>query len=120
MSKAILVVGGVISGGSKVRMAFKKLHGAATSYLRPVTDRENLTVVTEAQVVKLTLTGTRCTGLEFLWGGRRHSARASREVVLCAGAIHTPRLLLLSGIGVEMGREGLGEFTQTTVINAAK
>jgi hypothetical protein len=48
MSKAILVVGGVISGGSKVRMAFKKLHGAATSYLRPVTDRENLTVVTTA------------------------------------------------------------------------
>src|SRR5262249_32537813 len=65
----------------------------------PVMGRKNLTVVTGAQVVKLTLSRTRCTGLEFLWEGRRHSAHASREVVLCAGAIHTPRLLLLSGIG---------------------
>jgi choline dehydrogenase len=71
----------------------------AGAYLQPVLDRKNLTVVTEAQVVKLALTGTRCTGVEFLWHGRRHSARASHEVVLCAGAIHTPRLLLLSGIG---------------------
>jgi choline dehydrogenase len=71
----------------------------AGAYLRPVLDRTNLTVVTEARVVKLTLTRTRCTGLEFLWDGRRHPARAAREVVLCAGAIHTPRLLLLSGIG---------------------
>jgi choline dehydrogenase len=71
----------------------------AGAYLRPVLGRKNLTVVTGAQVVKLTLSRTRCTGLEFLWEGRRHSAHASREVVLCAGAIHTPRLLLLSGIG---------------------
>jgi choline dehydrogenase len=71
----------------------------AGAYLRPVVGRKNLTVVSEAQVVKLTLTRTRCTGLEFLRDGRRHCARASREVVLCAGAIHTPRLLLLSGIG---------------------
>jgi choline dehydrogenase len=71
----------------------------AGAYLQPVLDRQNLTVVTEAQVVKLTLSGTRCSGLEFLWDGRRHFARASQEVVLCAGGIHTPRLLLLSGIG---------------------
>jgi choline dehydrogenase len=74
-------------------------HGPAEAYLRPVLGRKNLTVVTEARVVRLALSGTRCTGLEFLHGGQRHSARASREVVLCAGAIHTPRLLLLSGIG---------------------
>src|SRR5262249_58863225 len=48
---------------------------------------------------KLTLSRGRCTGVEFLWEGRRHSAHAFREVILCAGAIHTPRLLLLSGIG---------------------
>ncbi len=71
----------------------------AGAFLRPVLGRENLTVVTEAQAVKLTLSGTRCTGLEILHDGRRHSARASREVILCAGAVHTPRLLLLSGIG---------------------
>ena len=74
-------------------------HGPAQAYLRAVLDRENLTVMTDAQVVRLALSGTRCTGLEFLHDGRRHPARASREVVLCAGAIHTPRLLLLSGIG---------------------
>jgi choline dehydrogenase len=78
------------------------------AYLRPVMGRPNLTVVTEAQVVKVTLSRTRCTGLEFLWEGRRHSAHASREVVLCAGAIHTPRLLLLSGIGPQEELAPLG------------
>jgi choline dehydrogenase len=82
--------------------------GPAGAYLRPVMGRKNLTVVTEAQVVKLTLSRTRCTGLEFLWDGRRHSAHASREVVLCAGAIHTPRLLLLSGIGPQDDLARLG------------
>src|SRR5262249_23960628 len=80
----------------------------AGAYLRPVLGRKNLTVVTGAQVVKLTLSRTRCTGLEFLWEGRRHSAHASREVVLCAGAIHTPRLLLLSGIGPQEELAPLG------------
>src|SRR5262249_31080023 len=80
----------------------------AGAYLRPVTGRKNLTIVTDAQVVKLTLGGTRCTGLDFLHDGRRHSARASREVILCAGAIHTPRLLLLSGIGPQEELAPLG------------
>jgi choline dehydrogenase len=69
------------------------------AYLRPVMGNKNLTVLTEAQAVKLTLSGTRCTGLDFVMDGQSHSVRASREVILCAGAIHTPRLLLLSGIG---------------------
>jgi choline dehydrogenase len=70
---------------------------------------QNLTALTEAQVVKLTLSGTRCTGLDFLLDGQLHSVRASREVILCAGAIHTPRLLLLSGIGPQddLGRLGI-------------
>jgi choline dehydrogenase len=69
---------------------------------------ENLTVLTEAQAVKLTLSGTRCTGLDFLLDGQLHSVRASREVILCAGAIHTPRLLLLSGIGPHADLAQLG------------
>src|SRR5262249_47228309 len=68
----------------------------------------NLAVRTEAQAVKLTLSGTRCTGLDFLQDGRLHSVRASREVVLCAGAIHTPCLLLLSGVGPGDALERLG------------
>jgi choline dehydrogenase len=78
------------------------------AYLRPVIGNRNLTVRTEAQVVKLTLSGTRCTGLDFLQDGRLYSVGASREVVLCAGAIHTPRLLLLSGVGPHADLEQLG------------
>jgi choline dehydrogenase-like flavoprotein len=80
----------------------------ARAYLRPVMGHKNLTVLTEAQVVKLTLSGTRCTGLDFLLDGQLHSVRASREVILCAGAIHTPRLLLLSGVGPQADLEHLG------------
>jgi choline dehydrogenase len=80
----------------------------AGAYLRPVMGNKNLTVLTEAQAVRLALTGTRCTGLDFLLDGQLHSVRASREVILCAGAIHTPRLLLLSGIGPSEDLEQLG------------
>jgi choline dehydrogenase len=80
----------------------------ASAYLRPVMGHKNLTVLTEAQAVKLTLSGTRCTGLDFLLDGQLHSVGASREVILCAGAIHTPRLLLLSGIGPHADLEQLG------------
>jgi choline dehydrogenase len=73
-----------------------------------VMGHRNLTVRTEAQAVKLTLSGTRCTGLDFLQDGQLHSVGASREVVLCAGAIHTPRLLLLSGVGPHADLEQLG------------
>lgn len=78
------------------------------AYLWPVMGNQNLTVLTEALAVKLTLSGARCTGLDFLLDGQLHSVRASREVILCAGAIHTPRLLLLSGIGPQDDLEQLG------------
>ncbi len=78
------------------------------AYLRPVIGHQSLMVLTEALAVKLTLSGTRCTGLDFLLDGQVHSVRASREVILCAGAIHTPRLLLLSGIGPQADLHQLG------------
>src|SRR5262249_50819730 len=71
----------------------------ATAYLWPAMESRNLTVLTEARTVKLAFTGRRCTGLDFQVEGRLCSVRASTEVILCAGAIHTPRLLLLSGLG---------------------
>jgi choline dehydrogenase len=80
----------------------------AEAYLRPVMGKRNLTVLTEAPAVKLTLTGTRCTGVELLLDGKLCSVGASREVILCAGAIHTPRLLLLSGVGPHADLEPLG------------
>jgi choline dehydrogenase len=86
----------------------------AGAYLRPVIGNKKLTVLTEAQAVKLTLTGTRCTGLDFLLDGQLHSVGASREVILCAGAIHTPRLLLLSGIGPP---EDLAQLGIATIVD---
>src|SRR5262249_30783799 len=80
----------------------------ADAYLRPVLGRKNLTVRTEAPAGTLTFSGTRCTGLDFLLDGKRHSVGASREVVLCAGAIHTPQLLLLSGVGPQADLAQLG------------
>src|SRR5262249_14154952 len=68
----------------------------------------NLTVLTEAPAVKLTLAGTRWTGVEFLLDGEPCSVGASRDVILCAGAIHTPRLLLLSGVGPHADLKPLG------------
>jgi choline dehydrogenase len=80
----------------------------AGAYLRPVLGHPNLTVLTEAPAVKLRLTGTRCTGVDFLLDGALRSVGASRELILCAGAIHTPRLLLLSGVGPQADLEPLG------------
>ena len=92
----------------------------AGAYLQPVMEHQNLTVLTDAQAIKLTLTGTRCTGLEFLRDGNLHSIAASREVILCAGAIHTPRLLLLSGIGPyhELERLGIDTVVQLPGVGA--
>jgi choline dehydrogenase len=80
----------------------------ADGYLRPVMGQKNLTVLTEAPAVKLTFTSTRCTGVELLLDGELCSVAASREVILCAGAIHTPRLLLLSGVGPQADLAPLG------------
>src|SRR5215470_213494 len=80
----------------------------SSAYLWPVISNKNLTVLTEAQVVTLEFRGTRCTGIEFLFDGELHSVGAAKEVILCAGAIHTPRLLLLSGIGPQDELERLG------------
>src|SRR5262249_48166069 len=80
----------------------------ADAYLRPVLGHPNLTVLTEAPAVRLTFAGTRCTGVDFLLDGKRRSVRTSGELILCAGAIHTPRLLLLSGVGPQADLEQLG------------
>jgi len=72
----------------------------ADAYLRPVLDRPNLTVITDAPATQLLLTGPRCTGVAYLENGNHpETVRAEREVILCAGAIGTPQLLLLSGVG---------------------
>jgi 4-pyridoxate dehydrogenase len=82
---------------------------SADAYLRPALRRSNLTVVTKAQVLGLDFAGDRVTGLSYRKGGRTHKVEAQDEVVLCAGALNTPQLLMLAGIGdpQELTRHGI-------------
>jgi choline dehydrogenase len=71
----------------------------ATQYLAPAIGRPNLTVLTGAEASSLILEGTRCVGIRFKRKGRMEEARASRELILAAGTVGSPKLLELSGIG---------------------
>jgi choline dehydrogenase len=72
----------------------------ADAYLRPNTDRDNLEVITRAQVMRVELEGGRAVGVRYRdRRGHEQLARADREVVLAGGAIGSPQILLLSGIG---------------------
>jgi choline dehydrogenase len=71
----------------------------ADAYLKPAMRRKNLNVLTGATVTRILCDGTRCVGVEFQRGGQQRVAYARREVVLCGGAINSPQLLMLSGIG---------------------
>jgi len=72
---------------------------AAAAYLRPVRTRRNLQVLTGVHVRQLLLQGGRATGVAYAHRGLAHTVRAAREVLLCAGAVNSPQLLMLSGIG---------------------
>lgn len=72
---------------------------ASTAFLHPVIDRPNLTVLTGATTRKVLVEDGRAVGVEYLVNGRTQVARADREVIISAGAINSPRLLLHSGIG---------------------
>ncbi|HEX2885573.1 GMC family oxidoreductase [Vineibacter terrae] len=71
----------------------------AHCYLAPARKRANLRIVTEAPVLRLLLDGARCTGVAYEQHGQVVEARAGREVVLSAGAVKSPQILELSGIG---------------------
>ena len=72
---------------------------AATAFLAPVRARPNLDVVTGAQVTRVIVERGRAVGVEWLEGGAPRRARADGEVILAAGALQSPQLLQLSGIG---------------------
>jgi len=84
-------------------------HSTATAYLTPARGRANLRIVTGAEVKAIRFEGRRAVGVDYVHGGERHAALASAEVVLAAGAIGSPHLLLLSGIGdpAELARHGI-------------
>ncbi len=72
---------------------------AATAYLHPARSRANLAVTARAHVTRILFEGTRAVGVEYLKDGARLVAHAEREVILSAGAINSPQVLMLSGIG---------------------
>jgi choline dehydrogenase len=86
------------------------------AYLYPALDRERpkpehdrtLELIDGAQATRLLFTGRRCTGVEYVRNGSTATATATGEVIVCAGAIDSPKLLLLSGIGPRDRLEALG------------
>jgi len=72
---------------------------SAAAFLTPALSRSNLIVVTGAHVEKLVLDGKRAVGVEFHKDGRKMTLQADREVLLSAGALQSPQILMLSGIG---------------------
>jgi len=72
---------------------------AARAFLRPVLARPNLTLLLKADVVKLNFRGTRCVGVKVKADGAIKDIRADKEVILAAGSIGSPKLLMLSGVG---------------------
>ena len=77
-----------------------KRQSTAVAFLKPAMEtRKNLTVLTEAPVTRLIVEGGRCTGVEYRHAGKSVKVRANSEVILSAGAIATPWLMMLSGLG---------------------
>jgi choline dehydrogenase len=76
-----------------------KRFSAADAFLKPVLDRPNLEIVTDSRVLQIEFDGQNTTGIRVRLGSGERSIRAGREVILSCGAIETPKLLQLSGIG---------------------
>ncbi|MET9518295.1 GMC family oxidoreductase N-terminal domain-containing protein [Streptomyces sp. NPDC002994] len=81
---------------------------AATAYLEPSSRRPGLTIETGALALRVLLDGDRCVGVEYAVDGHTRRARAAEEVVLAAGAVGSPKLLMLSGLGPEWHLRELG------------
>lgn len=101
----------------------------ASAYLRPAMARPNLDVITGALVHRIHLVGTRAAGVVFSVAGEIHTVAARSEIVLSAGAINTPRILMLSGIGpqaelarhdiaVHVDLQGVGQNFQDHILVA--
>jgi choline dehydrogenase len=109
---------GIVSEGvswTEMNIVEGRRQSAADAYLRPVFDRPNLTVIADARVDQLLFDGMRCCGTEYTIGGVVNSVTADREVVLCAGAVGTTQLLMLSGIGPAAHLHNVGKRVDRSV-----
>lgn len=73
----------------------------ATAYLRPASGRSNLTLMTDTRVSRIRIENRRAAGVDLITTGGTRSLTARREVIVCGGAVLSPQLLMLSGIGPE-------------------
>lgn len=94
---------------ANVRIRDGRRVSLANDYIYPALKRPNMTMLTGAEVFSLTMDGTKVTGLKFIKDGETHEVSASKRVVLSAGAINTPKILMLSGIGdkAELSQHGI-------------
>ncbi len=81
---------------------------AARAYLRPVRQRKNLTIISDALVHRVHINGGHVVGIRYECGGARFDVRVRREAILSAGAIGSPQILMLSGIGPGDQLQALG------------
>jgi choline dehydrogenase len=81
---------------------------AVRAFLRPALTRPNLTLLLNSNVVKLNFKGTRCVGVKLSTEGALKDIVADKEVILAAGSIHSPKLLMLSGVGEAKALRSLG------------
>ena len=84
-----------INSGGGVRMS------AAKSYLSPLKNRDNLHIYTNAYVLKVNIENNKASGVEYLVNGQKETINVDGEIIISAGAIKSPQLLMLSGIGPE-------------------
>ena len=99
MNSAMITGGDGASGLLNLRIKDGMRRNVPMDYLYGVLSEPNITLLTGAEVLDLTMDGTRVTGLRFVRDGVVHEVAATARVVLAAGAINTPRILMLSGIG---------------------
>lgn len=93
--------GALQEGAGTYQMTIRKArrNSTARAFLRPAMKRANLKVITDAQVTRVIFEGKRAVGVEYLQGTQKHVLRCNAEVILSGGAINSPQLLQLSGIG---------------------
>lgn len=95
-------------GAYQVNVVNGRRCSAAVGYLRPAMSRPNLTVITGALVKRIVFEGTRAVGVEYSTGSSAMIARASSEVLVTSGAIGSPKLMMLSGVGPAAHLEAQG------------
>ena len=99
------------AGGASIidlRVREGKRQSVFQSYVFPIMDKPNLTVLTRALVTRLVFDGKRVTGVEIDYEGAVRRIGAGSEVILSLGAIHTPKILMQSGIGDQQELNGVG------------